>query len=71
MRSARGAKTVPTEASASAAAASEAAASSTGTPASAANSAEDSFETIPPVPRWLPRPAVTSVQVTGIGRPRE
>ena len=37
-------------------AASAAAARSTGTPASAASMADDSFDTIPPVPRWLPRP---------------
>ena len=65
MRSARGANTVPTDASASAVAASDAAASSTGTPASAASSAEDSFDAIPPVPRWLPRPATTPSRSAG------
>jgi hypothetical protein len=55
----RGANTVPTEASTSAVAASAAAASSTGTPASAASSADDIFDSIPPVPKSLPGPATT------------
>ena len=45
--------------------ASAAAASSTGTPASDASSAEDSFDAIPPVPRWLPRPATTPSRSEG------
>ncbi|COX00333.1 Uncharacterised protein [Mycobacterium tuberculosis] len=56
---------MPTDASASAVAASAAGASSTGTPASAANSAAATLDAMPPVPRWLLRPATTPSRSAG------